>query len=368
MIVGPTGGAHPGGQIDVADWLTIIEDRHSPMATYPVTGCTDVPMHLLGQNANAVSLKTTQRANRMLPAVAHSPRNVHRRANLALRMLLGLLLVSAIVIALLLLGSPVRQKREDQRQRLFMHTAAGLRGPVEKIAAQYEQEYGIAVDLQFGGSNTLLNQLQINKFDTADLLLAADDFYTTQAVSLGLAAEVLPIATQRPVIAVRNDSTLTIATLDDLLNDSVRVSIPDPDQTACGKAVKEALEAITIDGTTLWSKLRDHVTAHGVFKPTVNDVATDVTLGAVDAGIVWDSTVAILGNRDELKPIIIPAFDTKLETVSLAILKSSKQPTEALRFGRYLAAKDRGLLVFEEFGMQAVEGESWTEGKPTHTD
>jgi len=317
---------------------------------------------------HAVSLKTQQRSSRMLPPAYPSPRTAQRRANLALRLLLALLVASALVIALMLYGSPVRPQNDDHRQRLLMHTAAGLRGPVEKIAAQYEQECGITIDLQFGGSNTLLNQLQINKFATADLLLVADDFYTTQAVSLGLAGEVVPIATQRPVIAVRNDSTLAIATVDDLLNDSVRISLPDPDQTACGKAVKEPLEAITIEGTTLWSKLRDHVTAHGVFKPTVNDVATDVTLGAVDAGIVWDSTVAIPGNRDKLKAITTPAFDTKQETVSLAILKSSKQPTEALRFGRYLAAKDRGLPIFEEFGMQPVEGQLWSDAEGTSID
>jgi len=368
MIGAPVGRSHLGSRLHVAVWLTIVEDRHSTTAMRPATGCADVTVHLLDGRVDAVSLNTRQRLTSMLPTARYSPRTAHRRANLALRLLLALLVVCALVIALMLYGSPVRQNNEGHRQRLFMHTAAGLRGPAEKIAAQYEQECGIAIDLQFGGSNTLLNQLQINKFDTSDLLLVADDFYTRQAVSLGLAAETLPIATQRPVIAVRTDSTLAIATLEDLLNESVRVSLPDPDQTACGKAVKEALEAITIEGTTLWSKLRDHVTAHGVFKPTVNDVATDVTLGAVDAGIVWDSTVAMPGNRDNLRAINVPIFDTKLEIVSLALLKSSKQRTEALRFARYLAAKDRGLPIFEEFGMQAVEGRPWSEDEVMSID
>jgi len=297
----------------------------------------------------------------MMRKVGPTPVHKSQRGNLAWQLLIGLLLISAVIVALLLWGSPVQKEQQAQRPRLLMYAAAGLRQPAEKIATQYEEEYGIAVELQFGGSNTLLNQLQVNKFDTSDLLLVADDFYTDKAFSLGLAAEVLPIATQRPVIAVRKDSALKIEAIDDLLEASVRVSMPDPDQAACGKAVKEALDGIAIANETLWSKFSAHVTANGVFKPTVNDVATDVALGAVDAGIVWDSTIAMSANRDQLKAIPLDVFNSKSETVSLAILTSSTQPTSALRFGRYLAASDRGLRVFEESGMRALEGDAWHE-------
>ena len=35
---------------------------------------------------------------------------------------------------------------------LTMYTAAGMRMAVEKIAEQYEQEYGTHIELQYGGS------------------------------------------------------------------------------------------------------------------------------------------------------------------------------------------------------------------------
>jgi molybdenum ABC transporter molybdate-binding protein len=281
------------------------------------------------------------------------------KGNLVWPLLIGLLVVGGIIVLLLLRGSPV--ERTTQSQPLMMYAAAGLRGPAEQIAAQYKQAYGVEVSLQFGGSNSLLNQLQVNKFDTADLFLAADDFYTEKAVELGLAAEVLPIATQRPVIAVRKDAALEIDSLDDLLADSVRVSMADPEQAAIGKAVKSALEGTAADGASPWSQLAAHVTAKGVYKPTVNDVATDVVLGAVDAGIMWDATVAGPEYRDKLRAIHIPEFDAQEEMVSLAVLQSSPQPTAALKFARFLAASDRGLPVFADAGLQAIEGDAWAE-------
>lgn len=287
------------------------------------------------------------------------PTPVQRRGNLVWPLLIGLMLIAGLIIVLLSRGSPV--DRPVQTQRLTMFTAAGLRGPAEKIAADYQQDYGVEIDLQFGGSNSLLNQLQVNKFSTADLFLAADDFYTAKAVEQGLAAEVIPVAQQRPVVAIRIDSTLTIDSLDDLLADAVRVSMADPDQAAIGKAVRDALQQVAAGDATLWSKLSAHVTANGVFKPTVNDVATDIVIGAVDAGIVWDATVASPDYRDKLVAIPVPEFDAKQETVSLAVLKSSPQPTAALRFARYLAASDKGQPVFANAGLRPVDGDAWAE-------
>lgn len=166
-----------------------------------------------------------------------------------------------------------------------------MRIPVEEIAKDYEQKYNISVELHTRGSNTLLNQLQVNKFSHADLFLAADDFYTDKAVSDGLAVETLPIAHQRPVLAVRKDSVKQINSLEDLLQPGISVVVADPEQAAIGKAVRKLLEKIEIDGTNRWKQLEERVTADGVFKPTVNDVANDVAIGAVDAALVWDSTL-----------------------------------------------------------------------------
>ncbi|MEZ6067514.1 MAG: substrate-binding domain-containing protein [Planctomycetaceae bacterium] len=186
---------------------------------------------------------------------------------------------------------------------LRLYCAAGMRMAVEKIVAKYKAEYGVEIEIQYGGSNTLLSQLQVNNSEDADLYLAADDFYTAQAVELGLALDVYPIAYSGPVIAVPPGNPKQIRNIGDLLRPDVRVAMADPDQAAVGRAVRDRLSRVETREGNFWEQLQASITDRGVFKPTVNDVANDVKLGAVDAGLVWDSTVKLpdyAGSMEEL--------------------------------------------------------------------
>ena len=146
-----------------------------------------------------------------------------------------------VLVAMLRQGLP---KSDPGKKHLTVYCAAGMRVPAEEIARDYEQKYNVLVELQFGGSNTLLNQLQVNRFADADLFIAADDFYTDKAVTDGLAAETLPIAQQRPVVAVRKDCAKQINSLEDLLQPGVSVAVADPEQAAVGKTMRTLLEKV----------------------------------------------------------------------------------------------------------------------------
>lgn len=264
----------------------------------------------------------------------------------------------AILVSLLIFG---RREPDTAADKLVVYCAAGILEPVERIAAEYENEYEMEIDIRFGGSNSLLTQIDVDKFSEADIFIAGDDYYTALACEKGLAAETLPVAHMRPVVAVGVDKDSDIATFDDLLADGVRLSVPDADATALGRAIRGKLSAIDPGGQSAWSRLETHVREHGVFKPTVPDVATDVIVGTVDAGIVWDATVAMPEVRDKLRAIPLAELEADPNLVSVAVLNSSPQPTAALKFARYLTARDRGLVTFEEYGLRPVEGDVWAE-------
>ena len=101
-----------------------------------------------------------------------------------------------------------------------------------------------------------------------------------------------------------------------------------------------------------------------VFKLTVNDVANDINVGAVDAGIVWDATIS---QYPGLEAVPIPELSKKKAHVCVAVLKTCKEPTAALRFARYLAARDKGLEEFKRAGFQPVEGDVWARDAGTET-
>ncbi|MCA9055660.1 MAG: substrate-binding domain-containing protein, partial [Planctomycetaceae bacterium] len=133
-----------------------------------------------------------------------------------------------LVGVLFLMSEPA----DSDSHPLRLYCAAGMRVPVEKIVAQYRSEFGVPVEIQYGGSNTLLNQLGVNRSSDADLFLAADDFYTTKAVDLGLADGILPIAYSVPVLAVPHGNPRGIQSLSDLLQSDLRIAMADPDQAA----------------------------------------------------------------------------------------------------------------------------------------
>ncbi|HYE20281.1 MAG TPA: molybdate ABC transporter substrate-binding protein [Tepidisphaeraceae bacterium] len=233
---------------------------------------------------------------------------------------------------------------------LLLYCAAGIRKPVEAAARAYEREYGVRVQLQFGGSQTLLANAKLT--GTADLYVPADESYMDLARGEGLLAESAPVATMRPVLAVKRGNPRGIRSLDDLARETVRLGLADPKAAAIGKVVRETLGA-----TGRWPAIEARVT---VTKPTVNDVATDVQLGTIDAAFVWDVTVRQMGV--DLETVAVPELADRVTTVGVGVLRSTSDPTAALHFLRYLSSADKGRPHFADAGFAAApEADRWAE-------
>jgi len=238
--------------------------------------------------------------------------------------------------------------REKPREPLVVHCAAGLRTPVEEIAKEYEAAYGVPVQIQYGGSQVLLTGIEQTR--RGDLYIPADDSYIRLARDKGLIDESIPVAQMSPVVVVRQGNPKNVRTLDDLLRPDVRVAQGNPDATAIGSVTRDALRK-----TGRWDALHGRT---AVFKMTVNDVANDVQIGSADAGIVWDSTVR---QTPGLEAVALPQFAGVRAHVTAAVLRDTRRPTDALKFARFLAARDRGLSKFAAHGFDPVEGDAWAE-------
>lgn len=234
------------------------------------------------------------------------------------------------------------------QEPLVVYCAAGLRPPVEAVAKEYEQAYGVPVQLHYGGSQTLLAGIEVSR--RGDLYIPADESYLPPARDKNLIAETLPLARMTPVVAVPRGNPKRIATLADLLRPDVRLAQGNPDATAIGSLTRTALQK-----AGRWDPLKDRTV---VFKMTVNDVANDVGVGAVDAGIVWDATVR---QSPGLEAVALPELAGVKAHVTAAVLKDSPRPTAALRFARFLAARDRGLPEFGRQGYDPIDGDAWAE-------
>ncbi len=226
---------------------------------------------------------------------------------------------------------------------LTVYCAAGLKKPVETIATQYEKETGTRIELQFGGTATLLSQLRIAK--KGDLFIAADDGSLADAQKLDVTREVLPLALQHPVIAVAKGNPKAIASLADLEKPDIKLALTNPEAASIGKVSKKLLGE-------RWDILAKKA---AVMKPTVTEIAADVKLGASDAALVWDSVVPQFG----LEAIKVPELSNHAEKASAAVLAFAASPAEALKFARYLSAPEKGGATFAQQGFQPAGGDQW---------
>lgn len=224
---------------------------------------------------------------------------------------------------------------------LLVYCAASVRQPIDRLAEQYRRRSGVRIDLGYGGSNTLLSQIEVSR--QGDLFLAADTTYTTLATRRGLAEPAAPIARMTAVLAVPAGNPLGVRTIGDLA--TLRVAAGSPDQTAIGRATREALQR-----AGRWRGFDTLVRRRGVYKPTVADVAGDVALGSVDAGVVWD---AVARQHPGVVAVEDPLLAGARSEIAVAVLTCSRQVEAARGFARFLAG-EAGRRVLEEFGYGGV--------------
>jgi molybdenum ABC transporter molybdate-binding protein len=256
------------------------------------------------------------------------------------------LVVMGGLIALLMLEPTQWRESRPVGQKIVVFCAAGIKAPIAQIAEEYQKRYGVEIQLQYGGANTLLSQLQVAPL--ADIYIPTDDSYVSAAQEQNLIAEVLPLARMKPVLVVGQGNPKNIRNLDDLLTRDVKISHANPEAAAVGKLVADRLQA-----NAQWDAFAKRIV---VQKPTVNDVASDVELGAADAGFVWDITAKQIPKLE-----IIPSGEMPGANLSACIVRTTEQPTAALRFARFLAAVDQGAKVFAEHGYTPVNGDEWAE-------
>lgn len=254
--------------------------------------------------------------------------------------------VTGLVAALYLYTG--KERGTAGEKTLTLYCAAGVKPPVLAAVKEFSKRYGVTVNLQYGGSGTLLSNLQVAK--QGDLYLAGDSSYIELGREKGVVLESLPLAHMTPVIAVQKGNPKKIKSLSDLSREDVRLALGNPDAASIGKQAKKLL---TQAGH--WKSVKARVETNGVFKPTVPEVANDIKIGAVDAGVIWDATV---NQYPELEAVHVPSFDRARKKITIGVLKWSQKPTLALRFARFLNS-DEGNRFFENKGYPPVEGDKW---------
>jgi molybdate transport system substrate-binding protein len=211
--------------------------------------------------------------------------------------------------------------------------AASLQEAFTMIGKQFEAaNSGAKVIFNFGPSSGLATQ--INQGAPADVFASASQKNMDQVVDAGGASNPMTFVENQMEIATPPGNPADVTSLNDLAKSSVKVALCQP-QVPCGTVAAQVFKnaGVTVMPVTL--------------EADVKAVLTKVTLGEVDAGVVYVTDVKAAG--DKVKGVEIPADVNASTPYPIAPLIKSGDSATAQAFVDYVLS-DAGQQVLTAAG------------------
>lgn len=263
-------------------------------------------------------------------------------------------LVLLLVLSLALMGC---QKQSSKNKRitanqpqahLEVFAGAASKPPLEELAAEFESNTGIKVDLTFGGSGAVLSQMEMAH--RGDIYLpGSPDFMERAKRDRAVDAKTERIiAYLIPAINVPKGNPKHITSLEDLAKPGVRVGLARPDTVCVGLYGAEILEK-----AGLAEQVKKNI---ATYAESCEKTANLVALRQVDAVIGWD--VFSSWAPDKIETIYLhPDKVVRLAYIPAAIASYSQHKNAAAQFIDFITS-DEGKRVFKKWGYLVTEQEA----------
>lgn len=222
---------------------------------------------------------------------------------------------------------------------LIVAAAADLTPAFQEIGELFTQQTGIAVSFNFGSTGMLAQQIEQGA--PVDVFAAANQSYIAelQASDLVIPDTIALYAQGRITLWTRTDSPITVNTIQDLIQASVkRIAIANPEHAPYGVAAREALQSVGI-----WDILQPKL----IFGENVAQTLQYAETGNVDVAIVALSLSVAAG--DEGRWVLIPAELHNPLNQALAVVRDTKHEAEARQFAAFVNSQT-GRAVMRRYG------------------
>ena len=243
-----------------------------------------------------------------------------------------------ILTALLLSACGIESGENPSSLTVFCGSAS--KPAMEEIAAAFREETGITAQLIFGGSGTLLSQLELT--GKGEIYLPGSPDYIIKGEKKGLlvAGSDRIVAYLVPAIITPAGNPAGIASLEDLTQPGVRVGIGNPETVCLGLYAVELLER---------SELLPGVFANVVtFGASCSKTANLASMGQVDAILGWRVFHHWNPSRMEYVPIA-PERIPRISYIPISIPTCTKDIELSRRFIEFVLS-EKGLQVYRELG------------------
>jgi molybdate transport system substrate-binding protein len=218
--------------------------------------------------------------------------------------------------------------------QLVVFAATSLTDAFDQIGTQFEKANpGVSVKFNYNGSSSLATS--INQGAPADVFASAAPENMKTVTDNGDATGTPATFTSNTAeIMVEKGNPLKINSVKDLADPKIKVAVCAP-EVPCGAV---AQEVFTNAGVTVKPVSEE---------TSVGGVVTKVTLGEVDAGIVYVTDVK--ANESKATGVTIPPDQNAITEYPIVELKAAPNPTAAKAFISYVLGPD-GQKVLASFG------------------
>jgi molybdate transport system substrate-binding protein len=229
-----------------------------------------------------------------------------------------------------------------EARQIRIAAAADLKFALDELAAQFEKQAGVRIDVSYGSSGNFFAQIQNGA--PFDVLLSADIEYPRKLEAEGLAepGTLYEYAVGRIVIWMPADARVELAKLGwkALLEPGVeRIAIANPEHAPYGRAAVAAMRSAGV-----YDQLRRRL----VYAENVAQAAQFVASGSAQAGIIALSLASSPLMRDGKRWEIPANMHAPIEQGAI-ILKSAKDKEGARTFLAFLKSY-AGRKILESYG------------------
>ena len=223
---------------------------------------------------------------------------------------------------------------------LSVFAAAGAKLPLDEIGQMFEEKYGTAVDISYGGGGEVLNQMVLSR--TGDIYVAPEQGFMEKAREKQVIdpETIRSVAYMIPVIGVQKGNPRNIQSLADLAGPGIKVVMGNPETTLLGQLVPDMLQK-----AGLYDAVKRNIVTNA---PQVTAMITMLKMNQVDAGVIWHYFGTTAPNDVDI--IWIPREHvTGVGEIQAAVSLYSQEEKTAQKFIDLLASSE-GKEIFKKNG------------------
>ncbi len=233
-------------------------------------------------------------------------------------------------------SAAAKDKPKIGERSIVVHCGSSMRLAAEELATEFTKRYDTAVHFNFGGTETLLPQIELGV--KGDIFICHDPFAEMLQKKGGLLVRAETIGYLEPTVIVPVGNPKGIHSLSDLAKPGLKVGLPDARFATCGQLLQDALKKMGV-ADAVQNNTRVEFRSH-------NDVAMALVAGLIDAGVAWNFTVPAYKGRLES---IDPGCDFPETRVTVCLLQNTTDREMAEKFMEFILSKE-GRAEFERGG------------------